>query len=210
MTFEKKFAEFKKELEKRNASELPTDLAMQVTMTDEDCGGIFYIANIGGNFAVEPYDYVDNTVNIAATAATLKDLLAGKLDGPDAMFRGLVEVNGNIEHALAVLGMKKKAAAKKPAAKKPAAKKTATKKAAAPKKAAEKKAAAPKKSTEKKAAAPKKAAEKKAAAPKAAEKKAAAPKAAEKKAAAPKAAEKKAATKTAAKKPAAKKTAAKK
>ncbi|MBQ2016192.1 MAG: hypothetical protein II207_04235, partial [Clostridia bacterium] len=93
MTFEKKFAEFKKELEKRNASELPTDLAMQVTMTDEDCGGIFYIANIGGNFAVEPYDYVDNTVNIAATAATLKDLLAGKLDGPDAMFRGLIEVN---------------------------------------------------------------------------------------------------------------------
>ena len=211
MTFEKKFAEFKKELEKRNASELPTDLAMQVTMTDEDCGGIFYIANIGGNFAVEPYDYVDNTVNIAATAATLKDLLAGKLDGPDAMFRGLVEVNGNIEHALAVLGMKKKAAAKKPAAKKPAAKKTATKKAAAPKKATEKKAAAPKKAAEKKAAAPKKAAEKKAAAPKkAAEKKAAAPKAAEKKAAAPKAAEKKAATKTAAKKPAAKKTAAKK
>ena len=219
MTFEKKFAEFKKELEKRNASELPTDLAMQVTMTDEDCGGTFYIANVGGNFAVEPYDYVDNTVNIAAAAATLKDLLAGKLDGPDAMFRGLVEVNGNTAHALAVLGMKKKAAAKKPAAKKPAAKKTATKKAAAPKKAAEKK-VEEKKPAAKKAAAPKKAAEKKveekkpaakkAAAPKkAAEKKVEAPKAAEKKAA-PKAAEKKTATKTAAKKPAAKKTAAKK
>ena len=182
MSFEKKFAEFKKELEKRNASELPTDLAMQVTMTDEDCGGTFYIANIGGNFAVEPYDYVDNTVNIAAAAATLKDLLAGKLDGPDAMFRGLVEVNGNTAHALAVLGMKKKAAAKKPAAKKTAAKKPAAKKTAT-----------------KKAAAPKKAAEKKVEAPKAAEKKAA-----------PKAAEKKTATKTAAKKPAAKKTAAKK
>lgn len=205
MTFEKKFAEFKKELEKRNASELPTDLAMQVTMTDEDCGGTFYIANIGGNFAVEPYDYVDNTVNIAAAAATLKDLLAGKLDGPDAMFRGLIEVNGNTAHALAVLGMKKKAAAKKPAAKK-----TATKKAAAPKKAAEKKAAAPKKAAEKKAAAPKKAAEKKAAAPKKAAEKKAAPKAAAEKKAAPKAAEKKTATKTAAKKPAAKKTAAKK
>lgn len=208
MTFEKKFAEFKKELEKRNASELPTDLAMQVTMTDEDCGGTFYIANVGGNFAVEPYDYVDNTVNIAAAAATLKDLLAGKLDGPDAMFRGLVTVNGNTAHALAVLGMKKaaakKPAAKKTAAKKPAAKKTATKKAAAPKKAAEKK-VEEKKPAAKKAAAPKKAAEKKAAAPKkAAEKKVEAPKAA------PKAAEKKTATKTAAKKPAAKKTAAKK
>lgn len=198
MTFEKKFAEFKKELEKRNASELPTDLAMQVTMTDEDCGGTFYIANIGGNFAVEPYDYVDNTVNIAAAAATLKDLLAGKLDGPDAMFRGLVEVNGNTAHALAVLGMKKKAAAKKPAtkktaAKKPAAKKTATKKAAAPKKAAEKK-VEEKKPAAKKAAAPKKAAEKKAAAPKTETK--AAPKAvAEKKPAAKKTATKKAAAK---------------
>ena len=178
MTFEKKFAEFKKELEKRNASELPTDLAMQVIMTDEDCGGTFYIANIGGNFAVEPYDYVDNTVNIAAAAATLKDLLAGKLDGPDAMFRGLVEVNGNTAHALAVLGMKKKAAAKKPAAKKTAA---------------------PKKAAEKKAAAPKKAAEKKVEAPKAAEKKAA-PKAAEKKTATKTAAKKPAAKKTAAKK----------
>ena len=160
MTFEKKFAEFKKELEKRNASELPTDLAMQVTMTDEDCGGTFYIANIDGNFAVEPYDYVDNTVNIAAAAATLKDLLAGKLDGPDAMFRSLIEVNGNTAHALAVLGMKKKAAAKKPAAKK-----TATKKAAAPKKAAEKKAApkAAEKKTATKTAAKKPAAKKTAA-----------------------------------------------
>ena len=207
MTFEKRFAEFKKELEKRNASELPTDLAMQVTMTDEDCGGTFYIANVGGNFAVEPYDYVDNTVNIAAAAATLKDLLAGKLDGPDAMFRGLVTVNGNTAHALAVLGMKKKAAAKKPAAKKTAAKKPAAKKTTT-KKAAEKK-VEEKKPAAKKAAAPKKAAEKKAAAPKKAAEKKAAPKAAEKKAA-PKAAEKKTATKTAAKKPAAKKTAAKK
>lgn len=197
MTFEKKFAEFKKELEKRETKDLPADLAMQVTMTDEDCGGTFYIANIGGNFAVEPYDYKDNTVNIAASAATLKDLLAGKLDGPDAMFRGLVEANGDLGHALAVLGMKKKAAkkaAKKPAAKKPAAKKPAAKKTAT-------KAAAEKKTATKKAAAPKKAAEKKTAEKKTATKKAAAPKAAEKKTA-----EKK----TAAKKPAAKKTAAKK
>lgn len=196
MTFEKKFAEFKKELEKRETKDLPADLAMQVTMTDEDCGGTFYIANIGGNFAVEPYDYKDNTVNIAASAATLKDLLAGKLDGPDAMFRGLVEANGDLGHALAVLGMKKKAAkkaAKKPAAKKPAAKKPAAKKPAAKK------------------TATKAAAEKKTATKKAAEKKTAEKKTATKKAAAPKAAEKKTAEKkTAAKKPAAKKTAAKK
>ena len=184
MTFEKRFAEFKKELEKRDSKELPTDLAMQVTMTDEDCGGTFYVANIDGNFAVEPYDYKDNTVNIAAASKTLKDLLAGKLDGPDAMFRGLVDVNGNTAHALAVLGMKKpaaKKAAKKPAAKKTATKKTATKKAAekkpAAKKPAAKKAAAPKAAAKTtKAAAEKKPAAKKPAAKKTATKKAAAKK----------------------------------
>lgn len=201
MTFEKRFEQFKKELAKADTKNLPQDLAMQVTMTDEDCGGTFYIANIGGNFAVEPYDYKDNTVNITASAKTLKDLLAGKLDGPDALFRGLVEVNGNLEHALAVTALKPAAPAKKPAAKKTAAKKPAAKKTAAKKPAAKKTAT---KAAEEKKPAAKKPAAKKAAAPKAAEKKAA-PKAAEKKAA-PKAAEKK----TAAKKPAAKKTATKK
>ena len=192
MTFEKRFEQFKKELAKVDTKDLPQDLALQVTMTDEDCGGSFYIANIGGNFAVEPYDYKDNTVNITASAKTLKDLLNGKLDGPDALFRGLVEVNGNLDHALAVTSLKPAAPAKKTAAKKPAAKKTAAKKPAA-------------KKTATKAADEKKPAAKKTAAKKPAAKKAAT-KAADEKKAAPKAAEKK----TAAKKPAAKKTATKK
>ena len=228
MTFEKRFEQIKKELEKRDSKYLPTDLAVQVTMDDEDCGGTFYVANVEGVFEVEPYDYWDNTLYINVMAADLMDMLTGKLDGTDALFRGLVTGNGNLDHGLAILTMpKKKAAAKKPAEKKAATpkktaekkaaapKKTAVKKAAAPKKTAEKKAAAPKKTAEKKAAAPKKTAEKKAAAPKkTAEKKAAAPKkTAEKKAAAPKkTAEKKAAApkKAAEKKTAAKKTAAKK
>lgn len=188
MTFEKRFDQFKKELTKCDTKDLPKDLAMQVTMTDEDCGGTFYVANIDGNFAVEPYDYKDNTVNITASAKTLKDLLAGKLDGPDALFRGLVEVNGNLEHALAVTALKpvapaKKPAAKKTAAKKPATKKTATKKAAT--KTAEEKKPAAKKTTTKKAAT-KAAEEKKPAAKKTAEKKTAAKKTATKKTAAKK------------------------
>lgn len=148
MTFEKKFDQFKKEFAKLDTSALPTDLAMQITMTDEDCGGTFYVANIDGNFAVEPYDYKDNTVNVTASAKTLKDLVTGKLDGPDALFRGLIEVNGNLDHALAITSLKPVAPAKKPAAKKTAAKKPAAKKTA------EKKPAA-KKTTTKKAAAKK-------------------------------------------------------
>lgn len=197
MTFEKKFAEFKKELEKRDTTSLPTDLALQVTMTDEEFGGTFYVANIDGNFAVEPYDYKDNTVNIAASADTLKQLLAGKVDAADALFSGLVSANGNLEHALAVLNLKKKPATRKTAAKKPAAKKTASKTAAkkttTTKKTAEKKPAAKKTTTTKKAAT-----------------KTAETKTAEKKTATKKTATKKAATKTAEKKTAMKKTATKK
>ena len=209
MTFQEQFDKFAKKLAKVDSASLPQDLAMQVTMTDEDCGGTFYIANIGGNYAVEPYDYKDHTVAVAGSAKVLNDLFAKKIDGADAMFSNLITVEGSIDHCLALLNAAgtKKPAAKKPAAKKTAAKKTSAKKTAA-KKPAAKKAAAPKAAAEKKAAAPKKAAEKKAAAPKkAAEKKAAAPKkAAEKKAAAPKAAAKK----PAAKKTTTKKTAAKK
>ena len=205
MTFEQKFAEVKKELDKRDPKYLSTNIAVQVTMDDEDCGGTFYVSNIDGEFAVEPYDYWDNTLYINLMSNTLMDMLKGKLDGTDALFRGLVTGEGNLDHGLAILTMPKKKAA---AAKKPAAKKTATtKKAAAPKKAAEKKAAPAKKTAEKKAEAPKKAA---ATTKKAAEKKAAAPKKAA--TTTKKAAEKKAAPakKAAEKKPAAKKTAAKK
>ena len=212
MTFQEQFEKFAKKLAKVDSSSLPQDLAMQVTMTDEDCGGTFYIANIGGNYAVEPYDYKDHTVAVAASAKVLNDVFSKKIDAADAMFSGLISVEGSTDHCLAILNAAnakkpaakkpaakkaaKKPAAKKPAAKKPAAKKPAAKKAAAPKAASEKKAAAPKKAAEKKAAAPKKAAEKKAAAPKkAAEKKAAAPKAAAKKPAAKKTETKKTAAK---------------
>ena len=184
MTFEKKFKEIKKELEKRDSKNLRPDLAVQITMDDEDCGGTFYVSNMDGKFEVAPYDYQDNTLYINTTAKVLDDLLNGKLDAPDAIFRGLLTGEGEWEHGLEVLNMPKKPAAKKSAAKKPAAKKPAAKKTAAKKPAAKK--TTTKKAAEKKAAAPKKAAEKKAAT------------------------EKKTATKSAAKKPAAKKTAAKK
>jgi len=206
MTFQEQFDKFAKKLAKIDASKLPQDLAMQVTMTDEDCGGTFYVANIGGNYAVEPYDYYDHSVAVTASAKTLEDVLAKKVDAADAMFSGLISVEGSTDHCLALLNAAtakkpaaKKTTAKKTAAKKPAAKKTAAKKPAAKKTATKKAAAKPAaKATEKKAAAPKATAAKKTAETKAE------PKKAVKKAAAPKATT---AKKTAEKKPAAKKAA---
>lgn len=153
MTFIEQFEAIKKKTAKLDASSLPHDLAMQVNLTDDDCCGAFYIANIGGNFAVEPYDYRDHTVMLTLTSKVFLDVITGKLDATDAIFRGLVDIQGNIDHAQAVADIAPKKAPRK-ASSKTAEKKTATKKTAekktAAKKTAEKKTAA--KKTTKKAA----------------------------------------------------------
>lgn len=155
MTFIEQFNAIKKKAVKLDTTNLPNDLAMQVNLTDEDCGGTFYIANIDGIFAVEPYDYRDHTVMLTLSAKDLLNVLAGKLDAVKAVTEGKIQLEGNADHALALVSIaaKKpaKKAAKKPAAKKPAAKKAAAKKPAA-KKTAAKKPAAKKPATKKPAA----------------------------------------------------------
>lgn len=108
MTFIEQFEIFKKQTEKFNTESLPTDLAIQMNMTDLDCGGAFYISNIGGNFAFEPYDYRDHTAMLTANADTFSKILLGKLDATDAYFRGLLQIEGNIDHAIALANLAKK------------------------------------------------------------------------------------------------------
>lgn len=139
MTYIEKFEEIKAKFKNLNKTATKEEFAMQVTMTDEDCGGIFYIANINGNFAVEPYDYYDNTVSVVCPSQVFIDIIEGKLDPVKAFESGVLSATGNLEQAFALAKMVKKPrkpAAKKAApkaeekkeAKKPAAKKTASKK----------------------------------------------------------------------------------
>ncbi|MBQ0014290.1 MAG: SCP2 sterol-binding domain-containing protein [Oscillospiraceae bacterium] len=151
MTFIEQFEALKKKALKLNTASLPQDLAIQINMIDEDCGGAFYIANIGGNFAVEPYDYHDHTAMLTATADTFAKILSGKLDATDAYFRGILQIQGSLDHAQALANLTKKTEKKAPA-KKPAAKKAPAKKAVAP---AKKAAPAAKKTAAKKPAAKK-------------------------------------------------------
>lgn len=108
MTFIEQFEAFKEKTLKLNTSSLPTDLAIQINMTDEDCGGAFYIANIDGNFAIEPYDYRDHTAMLTSTADTFGKILSGKLDATDAYFRGILQIEGSLEHAQALANLTKK------------------------------------------------------------------------------------------------------
>lgn len=147
MTFIEKFEEIKKKIGAPDLSKLNESFAVQVNMTDADCGGAFYIAYIGGNLAIEPYDYHDHTAMIYAKSKDLIDALIGKVDMLAAVMSGKIEVYGNIDHVTALATLHKprakRAAAKKPAVKKAAEKKPAEKKPAAKKAPAKKTAEKP-------------------------------------------------------------------
>mgnify|MGYP004722462667 CR=1 FL=1 len=135
MTFIEKFEEIKKKIGTPDLSKLTESFAVQVNMTDADCGGAFYIAYIGGNLAIEPYDYHDHTAMIYAKSKDLIDALTGKMDMLAAVMSGKIEAHGGIDllTAMATLHMpreKRAASSQKPAEKKPAAKKASAKKAA--------------------------------------------------------------------------------
>lgn len=150
MTFIEKFNQLKKKYGKIDESKLTENFAVQVEMTDEDCGGIFYVAYMNGPFAVEPYDYYDNTASIKVSSKVLESILSCKADAMAEFFAGNIQVEGDIGHALMLVELMKKEpkprkpraakteekpvkekAAKKPAKekaeKKPAVKKTAKK-----------------------------------------------------------------------------------
>lgn len=139
MTFIEKFEQIKKKFGKLDTSKLTENFAIQVNLTDEDCGGAFFVANFDGEVAIEPYDYYDNTAMVNVRAKDLIDAISGKLDVVGAMMNGTIEVFGNVEHFSQMLTLKKPVAKRttkkaaeekteKTAAKKAPAKKTATKK----------------------------------------------------------------------------------
>ena len=131
MDFIEKFAKIKKKFDKINSSKLAEDIAIQVNMVDDDCGGAFYISNINDIFSVEPYDYHDYTAMITAKAADFEKLIGRKLELEKALADGIIAVDGSIAHVTAIVELFPKTEKKTP-------KKTAVKKEKAPK--AEKKA----------------------------------------------------------------------
>ena len=107
MTFIEKFEEIKKKIGKPDISKLTESFAIQINLTDEDCGGAFYIAYTDGNLEIEPYDYHDNTASVNVRAKDLIDIITGKLDALAAIMTGKMDVYGNIDHAKALALLKK-------------------------------------------------------------------------------------------------------
>ena len=108
MTFIEKFNELKEKFGTIDESKLTDPFAVQIEMTDEDCGGIFYVAYMNGPFAVEPYDYHDHTAAITVSSKLLEDILSCKADPMEAFFAGNLKVDGDVGHALMLVELMKK------------------------------------------------------------------------------------------------------
>ena len=152
MDFYQAFDSIKAGISKVDTSKFTKNFAIQCTMTNKDCGGIFYIEYKDGSLNVEPCNYYDNNVDITAGYSDLCKALAGNVSksviftGDESVFK---DFTAAIEFALPEKKTEKKPAKK--AAKAPC-KKTAEKKIAEEKiekKPVEKKAA---EKTEKKSA----------------------------------------------------------
>ena len=120
MTFEQKFEQLKETYADRaDFSRVGHDIAAQITLTDPDCGGTFYVAVKKGRADVQPYDYADNTVSIRLPAALLEELLQGRKDPVREFLLGNVDAEGEASHALALidaLKVKKRAGGKRASA----------------------------------------------------------------------------------------------
>jgi len=144
MTFEQAFLKVKEKFNNADASN-SSDFAIQITMTDEDCGGTFYAEVKNGTLAVEPYDYYDNNLVLDITKSALLAVLSGRSSLDKAIANGDAAVKGDASKLADLKATIKKAPAKKAATKKaPAKKEAAPKKETPAKKEAVKKETAPK------------------------------------------------------------------
>lgn len=117
MTFEEKYGKIYKKLMKADITKFTENFAIQITIDDDDCGGTFFVANIDGAYMVEPYDYVDNTVNINVMADTLDKLVDKKMTVDEAFEADLIAANGNTNHVVMLFDGFEKKVRKAPAKK---------------------------------------------------------------------------------------------
>ena len=110
MTFAEKYNELKqKYAAAADFSAVGHNLAAEITLTDEDAGGTFYVAWLDGKLSIEPYRYYDNTVSIRIGSDLLEALLQGKKNPVNEFLLGNLEAEGESADALALIdAMKQK------------------------------------------------------------------------------------------------------
>ena len=104
MTFTEKYEQLKETYALHaDFSRVKEDLAAEITLTDPDCGGTFYVTCKKGRYEIAPYNYFDSTVRIAVSSVLLEAMLQGKKDPVNEFLLGNVDAEGEASHALALI-----------------------------------------------------------------------------------------------------------
>ena len=101
MTYQTAFKKLKEKFNNVDSTKL-NDMAIQFTLTDEDCGGTFYAETKSGVLNVEPYDYKDNDAVVDVTREALTKILDSKLTIEKAIENGDLTVKGDLAKIKAV------------------------------------------------------------------------------------------------------------
>ncbi len=102
MKYEVAFKGLKEKFGKVDAAKLD-NMAIQFTLSDEDCGGTFYAEAKDGVLNVEPYDYRDNNAIVDVSRQTLIDIIDGKITVDKAIDDGDLTVKGDLEKIKSVV-----------------------------------------------------------------------------------------------------------
>ena len=103
MDFKTAFEKLKIEIETADPKKLTEDFAIQITLTDEDCGGTFYVSHFDGTLMAEPYDYRDNTAAIKIARNDLRRLLSGRSKAENLIKNGKMELCGDLNSLMALI-----------------------------------------------------------------------------------------------------------
>ena len=116
MTYEEVVHCVRDAYENADAREIYEHIAVQVNVTGEG-EGAFYIEVAGRAVCVEPYDYYDRDGLLTASSETIADIAKGTLTFREAIDKGLLKVEGNMDKLTKLAKIKPEVPHKKRAAK---------------------------------------------------------------------------------------------
>ena len=117
MTYEELVQKIKDIADESDAGSIQDHVAFQFNIEGE-AEGAFYLDIKDGKADVQPYEYYDRDVLITTTAATLLEIMDGKLDPVAAYTLHKIRVEGDLGKALLLKEVVGKKKAKKKAGKK--------------------------------------------------------------------------------------------
>ena len=106
MNKEEVVKELKERFKDSDASNVEGVVAAQVDLRDEE-GGTLYLEVKDKTLSIEPYEYYDRNVILNVSSSDLLEIVDKKLNPADAISKGILNAEGDLDKALEILDLSK-------------------------------------------------------------------------------------------------------